>query len=52
MSGARSGRLVVLKAEVDRPLAINLVTRNGYWFRACILASQEELQTWRLSPAG
>jgi hypothetical protein len=42
------GRLVLLKAEVDRPLAINLVKRNGHWFRAWISATQEELQTWRL----
>jgi hypothetical protein len=44
--------LVLLKTEADRLLAINLMERNGYWFRACISATQEELQTLRLSAIG
>ena len=38
-----------LKVQVNELLAVKLLEKRAHPFRACISASQEELQTWRLS---
>jgi hypothetical protein len=43
------GRLVLAEDARSRPLAAKLLKSDSYSFRACISATQEKLQTWRLS---
>jgi hypothetical protein len=38
--------------QVNKLLAVKVLEKHAHPFRACISASQEELQTWRCSAIG